>query len=371
MVQPGRRRPRWSEALVGELDWLRGEPISAARAGAREEPVRPRLHRRARVEPAEGAAARARDRDPQGRRDYRRRRVRHLHGDDGGGRAAVRKYFTPENRTNPRRSGPVRGEAGRGPCRRDPRARRPSRQRSASSLADRSRPAEERTWPSSRPAAAARPRREVPAGRAAHAAERPPGRRGDARRAAGDELPRSRTRGRAHRTRRGSRAWARCVAGLLDQGTTRRSAQQIADTIDSGGGDSGTGGGTGLLVRARDRHEGRPAARHGLLADVASPPASRDELERQRQQPLAALRVGYADPEYLANVVFDRLVYGSHPYGIPERYAGFGGGDHPRRLGGVPRAYFVPNNCFLAVVGDVTRTKRWKRSPSVRRLGEA
>ncbi len=71
MVQAGRTPAEVADALIAELDRLRGEPVTAARAGAREEPVRARLRRRARVEPAEGAAARARHRDSQGRRRRR------------------------------------------------------------------------------------------------------------------------------------------------------------------------------------------------------------------------------------------------------------------------------------------------------------
>ena len=64
-----------------------------------------------------------------------------------------------------------------------------------------------------------------------------------------------------------------------------------------------------------------------------------EEIERQRQQMLSGLKVSYDDPEYLADVVFDRLVYGFHPYGMPRpaRRSRLRG-DHARRPGGVPQA---------------------------------
>lgn len=149
---------------------------------------------------------------------------------------------------------------------------------------------------------------------------------------------------------------ASLTMSLLDQGTTSRSAFEIADTIDFRGGVLSTGAGSDLsfvssLVLKDSFEFGLE-----LVSDVARHPAfDPDELDRQRQQALSSMRVSYQDPEYVANVVFDRLVYGFHPYGMP--------------VGGTPesivtisrddirafhRRYFAPNNALLAIVGDVT-----------------
>ena len=93
-----------------------------------------------------------------------------------------------------------------------------------------------------------------------------------------------------------------------------------------------------------------------LVADIARNPAfAPEEIERQRQQMLSGLKVSYDDPEYLAGVVFDRLVYGFHPYGRPD--AGT-----PQSIAAITRqdlvafhkSWFGPNNAILAIVGDVT-----------------
>ena len=56
-----------------------------------------------------------------------------------------------------------------------------------------------------------------------------------------------------------------------------------------------------------------------MLSDMARHPAfAPAEIDRQRQQTLSGLQVSLEDPEYIANAVFDRLVYGFHPYGMPE-----------------------------------------------------
>ena len=149
---------------------------------------------------------------------------------------------------------------------------------------------------------------------------------------------------------------ANLTASLLDQGTTSRSAQDIADQIDFIGGDLGTGAGTDLsFVNAVVMKDSFQAGME-LLADVARNPAfAPEEIERQKDQVLQSLRVNAADPGYIADVVFDRLVYGFHPYGLPgsgteESLAALTRQDFQA----FHRQYFVPNNMILAIVGDVT-----------------
>ena len=146
------------------------------------------------------------------------------------------------------------------------------------------------------------------------------------------------------------------TAALLDQGTATRSAEQIADTIDSIGGGLGTGAGTDLSYANILVMKDSLSLGFELLNDVVRNPAFKiDELERQRQQAISGLRVSYEDPDYVAGLVFDRLVYGFHPYGLPNNGT-------PESLQSITvddlrafhKAYYAPNNAILAVVGDVT-----------------
>ena len=149
---------------------------------------------------------------------------------------------------------------------------------------------------------------------------------------------------------------ANMVSLLLDQGTKTRSARQIASTIDDIGGALGVGAGTDLTfinaVVMKDSFD----LVLDLVSDVARNPAfAPEEIERQRQQVLSSLQVSYEDPDYLAGVVFDRLVYGFHPYGRPSS----GTPDSMPRISrddlvAFHARYFLPNNAILAVVGDVT-----------------
>jgi zinc protease len=160
---------------------------------------------------------------------------------------------------------------------------------------------------------------------------------------------------------------ATLTAALLDQGTTTKSASQIADSIDYIGGALGTGAGSDLsfvnVIVMKDSF----GMALDLLADVVRNPEFADEeIERQRQQVLSGLQVSAGDPDYLASVVFDRLVYGFHPYGLPnsgtaESLASLTRAD----LQDFHKRFFVPNNMILAVVGDVTRDEAFDAADRV------
>ena len=118
---------------------------------------------------------------------------------------------------------------------------------------------------------------------------------------------------------KGKSGAAALTAALLDQGTTTRSAEQIADTIDSIGGALGAGAGNDLSFANVMVMKDSLALGFDLLSDVVRNPAfKQEEIDRQRQQSVSGQKVSLEDPDYVASVVFDRLVYGFHPYGLPE-----------------------------------------------------
>lgn len=148
---------------------------------------------------------------------------------------------------------------------------------------------------------------------------------------------------------------ATLAASLLNQGTATRSAGEIADTIDSIGGVLDTGAGTDrtsatVLVMKDSFGVGME-----LLADIVRRPVfAPEEINRQRGRVLSRLKVALDDPDFLAGAVLNRLIYGFHPYGFP----GTGMPDTLARitredLREFHRRYYTPNNCVLAIVGDV------------------
>jgi zinc protease len=149
---------------------------------------------------------------------------------------------------------------------------------------------------------------------------------------------------------------ANMVATLLDQGTTTRTAQQLADAVDTIGGNVSVGAGTDATFAYITVLKNSVSLGLDLLSDIVRSPAfAQDALDRQRDQLRSALRVSSQDPGYLASIVFRRLVYGFHPYGYP-------GTGTPASIERITRSdlvehhqrYFAPGNCILAVVGDVT-----------------
>lgn len=149
---------------------------------------------------------------------------------------------------------------------------------------------------------------------------------------------------------------AALAAALLDQGTATRSAAQIADTIDSIGGVLGAGAGTDLTFASVVVMKDSLGLGLDLLSDVVRNPAfDPREIDRQRQQALSNLKVSLEDPDFVADLVFSRLVYGFHPYGLPnsgtpESLQAISADD----LRAFHSRFYAPNNAILAIVGDVT-----------------
>src|SRR5579872_1725894 len=149
---------------------------------------------------------------------------------------------------------------------------------------------------------------------------------------------------------------AEMTANMLTQGTKTRSAKDIAEAIDFVGGSLAASAGkdgtsVSLSVVKKDLATGLD-----LMSDVVLHPAFQaDELERQRQQLLSNLTVQYSDPEYLASVVFGRVIYGNSPYGFPdEGTPGTVMKLSPADLKKFHDTNYAPNQSLMAFAGDIT-----------------
>lgn len=170
---------------------------------------------------------------------------------------------------------------------------------------------------------------------------------------------------------------ASLTAAMLTEGTTSRTATQIANQVDLLAADLNTGAGreTGVVSLSTLSRSLEPAL--DIFADVIVNPAfNQDDWERVQQQRLVSLIQTLDQPSALAGQEFARLVYGdTHPYGrplqgTPESVTAI----TPADLRRLHQQYYVPTNGNLIVVGDVDtdrlrdRLERafsdWERAPA-------
>lgn len=146
---------------------------------------------------------------------------------------------------------------------------------------------------------------------------------------------------------------AGATAELIDNGTTTRSAAEIAEAVDFIGATLGASSGvdwTSVTLTATTPH-----LEEGLevLADVVMNPSfPEDEVEKERRRQLTALQVALSQPATLASRRFFAEVYGAHPYGWspdPESVQAITRGD----LAAFHEAHYRPDNALIVVAGDV------------------
>ncbi|MFG6486386.1 M16 family metallopeptidase [Roseateles sp. BYS78W] len=150
------------------------------------------------------------------------------------------------------------------------------------------------------------------------------------------------------------------VAAMLPEGTTTRSAQQIAEATAALGATLTAQAGA---EEARLDFSGRKAAaREGLalLADVTLHPAfAAPEVARKQAQRLGALAQAREQAPLLANVVGNRVTYGDgHP--LAENALGTEASIKAvdaAALRGFWQAYYRPERAALVVAGDLTEAE--------------
>jgi zinc protease len=157
---------------------------------------------------------------------------------------------------------------------------------------------------------------------------------------------------------------AQMVAGLLDEGTTRRSARQIAEAIDQVGGTIETGAEWDDSFAEASVLTDHTELAFDLLSDIAIHPAfAPAEVERHRRQMLSALDVVRGDPSYLADAAFRRVLFTGTPYSHPED-GSKEPVEHltPESLREFHARYYQPARSILAVVGDISSQEAFDRA---------
>ena len=152
------------------------------------------------------------------------------------------------------------------------------------------------------------------------------------------------------------RGAAQYTASLLREGTKTRNSRQIAEQIESLG--------AGLVASSSLSSLTSTVTAAGLtenfdrimelFADVIlNPSFPADELNKLKTRALAQLRSQRAQPGFLANEMFAKVMYGSHPASKVSLTAEEIEKLRPEGLQKFHAANYKPNNAMFAIVGDV------------------
>lgn len=149
---------------------------------------------------------------------------------------------------------------------------------------------------------------------------------------------------------------AALTAGLLAQGTTSRTALQIAQATDALGAELEAQADWDGSVVSVNATTPKFRAAFEVFADVVRRPAFAEiEIARTKTRTLSALQLTYNDPSALAELVAARVLYGGEAYGHP--LAGT-----PGSVRTIARSdlvtfhteHYRPDNAILIVGGDIT-----------------
>ncbi len=153
----------------------------------------------------------------------------------------------------------------------------------------------------------------------------------------------------------GKEGLANLTADLLTEGTSKRSAREIRETVDFLGASLSSAGGVDyssvrLTVLRKDLETGLD-----LLADVLRHPSfPAQEVERRRDAILAGMKADEDNPGAVASKAFLRALFAGEPYGHPAE----GWPESVRKLRRADvrdfyRQWYVPARAIVTVVGDV------------------
>ncbi len=150
---------------------------------------------------------------------------------------------------------------------------------------------------------------------------------------------------------------ASLTAELLTTGAGKRTAAEIADTLDFVGASLDSGSDADKTTLRLDILEKDLAVGLELFADaLLRPTFAAEELERAREQRVAGLTSLLDDANRVLETAANQGTYGSYPYGRLD-------GGTTASLAKIARedilqfygSYYHPDNAYLVVVGDTTR----------------
>lgn len=146
------------------------------------------------------------------------------------------------------------------------------------------------------------------------------------------------------------------VAELLDKGTAKRSAPQIANDLGQMGAEFDASSATDYSIVSASALSIHGDALLSNFTEIALQPAFSDvEIDRVRKQMQAQIERRVDNAQSFAGIAFEEYLYGSHPYAKP--VGGTLKGIQTVKKKNIIQQYlryYRPNNAMLAVVGKYT-----------------
>jgi len=151
---------------------------------------------------------------------------------------------------------------------------------------------------------------------------------------------------------------AQIAAAVANEGTDTRTSKQLKEELRSIGGTLDLSTNQDATVMSASALSEFSPRMLELMSDVIQHPSFPDsELALSKSNTIEGIRAGRADPNFLANERFQKIIFGDHPYGfvVPDE----------KSINALTRddlkqfaaTYYAPNNSFLVVVGDFTPDK--------------
>ena len=148
---------------------------------------------------------------------------------------------------------------------------------------------------------------------------------------------------------------ANFTAEMLSKGTSLRSAQQIAQSFDQSGAEfsvecDNDASYFSLTCLSQDLEKLLPV----FMDLLQNPKIDSTEVERLRGQLITGIQAQRDRPMTISQQAFEKWLYGQHQYNHPvEGEETTVGAIKSGDLTAFHKKYFVPNNCAIALVGDI------------------
>lgn len=144
------------------------------------------------------------------------------------------------------------------------------------------------------------------------------------------------------------------LAGLLNEGSSKRDARAIAEAAQALGGSVGASSGSDGITVTGYSLASKAEPMLQLLAEVARLPAFPDsEVTLAKANALQALKASSATPRFRAEGALGKAIYGDHPYGNTQPTAAAIEATTPAALRAAHAQRFRPDHALLIITGRV------------------